>query len=56
MRTGSSPLGGWLEASGRAPGLGLPIISINTATYWQALRELRLDDKRTGFGPLFAEF
>ena len=56
MRTGSSPLGGWLEASGRAPGLGLPIISINTATYWQALRVLGIKDKLPGFGPLLARF
>lgn len=36
--------------------LGLPIISINTAIYWQALRVVDIDDKMPGFGPLLARF
>jgi maleate isomerase len=36
--------------------LGKPIIAINTATYWHALRANGLDDKRPGFGRLLEEF
>lgn len=35
--------------------LGLPVISINTATYWLALRGIGITDQRHGFGPLLAE-
>ncbi len=35
--------------------LGKPVIAINTATYWQALRARGIDDKIAGFGPLLAE-
>ena len=55
MRTGSSPLG-LAGSAGTTPGPALPIISINTATYWQALRVLGIKDKLPGFGPLLARF
>ncbi|MPZ55120.1 MAG: arylmalonate decarboxylase [Rhizobiales bacterium] len=35
--------------------LGLPVIAINTATYWSALRRAGIADRRSGFGSLFAE-
>jgi maleate isomerase len=35
--------------------LGLPVIPINTATYWSALRHCSIDDRRGGFGSLFAD-
>jgi len=35
--------------------LGLPVIAINTATYWSALRHCGISDRRSGFGSLFAE-
>lgn len=34
--------------------LNRPVISCNTATYWHALRRLGIRDRRTDFGPLFA--
>jgi maleate isomerase len=36
--------------------LGKPIIAINTATYWHALRANGIEDKIEGFGRLLAEF
>jgi maleate isomerase len=36
--------------------LGKPVIAINTATYWHALRTNGITDKREGFGRLLAEF
>jgi maleate isomerase len=36
--------------------LGKPVIAINTATYWHALRTNGINDKREGFGRLLAEF
>ncbi len=36
--------------------LGKPVIAINTATYWQALRDNGIMDKKDGFGRLMAEF
>jgi maleate isomerase len=36
--------------------LGKPVIAINTATYWHALRSNGITDRRDGFGRLFAEF
>ncbi len=36
--------------------LGKPVIAINTATYWHALRANGIDDKINGFGRLLAEF
>ena len=36
--------------------LGKPVIAINTATYWHALRANGIDDQMTGFGRLLAEF
>jgi maleate isomerase len=36
--------------------LGKPVIAINTATYWHALRANGITDKREGFGRLLAEF
>jgi maleate isomerase len=32
--------------------LGKPVIAINTATYWHALRAQGLHDKKAGFGAL----
>jgi maleate isomerase len=32
--------------------LDKPVIAINTATYWHALRENGIDDQRDGFGSL----
>ena len=36
--------------------LGKPVIAINTATYWQALRSVGIPDKIAGFGRLLEEF
>ena len=36
--------------------LGKPIIAINTATYWHALRANGIEDKIEGFGRLLEEF
>ena len=36
--------------------LGKPVIAINTATYWHALRQSGIDDKVQGFGRLLEEF
>lgn len=36
--------------------LGKPVIAINTATYWHALRHNGVDDQIDGFGRLMAEF
>ncbi|WP_349295468.1 arylmalonate decarboxylase (plasmid) [Thioclava sp. 'Guangxiensis'] len=36
--------------------LGKPVIAINTATYWHALRSHGITDKVQGFGRLLAEF
>ena len=36
--------------------LGKPVIAINTATYWHALRANGIEDQMTGFGRLLAEF
>lgn len=36
--------------------LGKPVIAINTATYWHALRTNGIDDKIEGFGRLLSEF
>ena len=36
--------------------LGLPVIAINVATYWSALRRNGIADKVRGFGALLAEF
>ena len=35
--------------------LGKPVIAINTATYWWALRQNGIEDKIQGFGSLLAE-
>jgi maleate isomerase len=35
--------------------LGIPVIAINVATYWSALRENSIDDRIFGFGSLLAE-
>lgn len=35
--------------------IGKPVIAINTATYWHALRENGIDDKIPGFGSLLEE-
>jgi len=32
--------------------LGKPVIAINTATYWHALRTCGITDRRAGFGSL----
>jgi maleate isomerase len=36
--------------------LGKPVIAINTATYWHALRATGISDRITGLGRLLAEF
>jgi maleate isomerase len=36
--------------------LGKPVIAINTATYWHALRQNGIKDKIAGFGRLLEEF
>ncbi|MFT7288201.1 MAG: maleate isomerase [Halieaceae bacterium] len=36
--------------------LGKPVIAINTATYWHALRANGIDDKVPGFGRLMMDF
>jgi len=36
--------------------LGKPVIAINTATYWHALRACGIDDKIDGFGRLLSAF
>lgn len=36
--------------------LGKPVIAINTATYWHALRANGIEDKIAGFGRLLEEF
>jgi maleate isomerase len=36
--------------------LGKPVIAINTATYWHALRANGIQDRMDGFGRLLAEF
>ncbi len=36
--------------------LDKPVLAINTATYWYALRQSGIDDKRDGFGSLLARF
>lgn len=36
--------------------LGKPVIAINTATYWHALRQNKIDDKIPGLGRLLEEF
>jgi maleate isomerase len=36
--------------------LGKPIIAINTATYWHALRANGIEDRKEGLGRLLAEF
>jgi maleate isomerase len=36
--------------------LGKPVIAINTATYWHALRANGINDRMEGFGRLLAEF
>jgi maleate isomerase len=33
-----------------------PVIAINTATYWHALRTMGINDQKQGFGRLMAEF
>jgi maleate isomerase len=35
--------------------LGKPVIAINTATYWYALRQYGIRDRIQGFGSLLAE-
>ena len=36
--------------------LGKPVIAINTATYWHALRDNKINDKIMGLGRLLEEF
>lgn len=36
--------------------LGIPVLAINTATYWHALRENGIEDKVHGYGALLAQF
>ena len=43
-------------AAGAELWLGKPVIAINTATYWHALRANGIIDKIPGFGRLLEEF
>jgi maleate isomerase len=36
--------------------LGLPVVAVNAATYWQALRSNGIDDPIYGYGRLLEEF
>ena len=36
--------------------LGKPVIAINTATYWHALRQNKITDKISGLGRLLEDF
>ena len=36
--------------------LGKPVLAINTATYWHALRQSKITDKIPGLGRLLEEF
>ncbi len=36
--------------------LGKPVVALNTATYWHALRQCGIEDKVQGFGRLLGEF
>jgi maleate isomerase len=36
--------------------LGKPVIAINAATYWHALRTNGITERREGFGRLMSEF
>lgn len=36
--------------------LGKPVIAINTATYWNALRQNGISDQVAGYGRLMEEF
>ena len=36
--------------------LGKPVIAVNAATYWHALRANNIDDKVAGFGRLLEDF
>ena len=36
--------------------LGKPVVALNTATYWHALRQCGIEDRVQGFGRLLAEF
>ena len=36
--------------------LGKPVIAINTATYWHALRANGIQDRIAGFGALLEQF
>ena len=36
--------------------LGKPVVALNTATCWHALRQCGIEDKVRGFGRLLAEF
>jgi maleate isomerase len=36
--------------------LGKPVIAINTATYWNALRRNDITDRKEGLGRLMSEF
>ena len=35
---------------------GKPLIGVNVATYWNALRSIGIQDRKEGYGRLFAEF
>ena len=36
--------------------LDKPVVAINTATYWYALRQNGIDDRREGFGSLLSRY
>ena len=35
--------------------LGTPVVGVNAATYWRALRENGIDDRLDGHGRLFSD-
>ena len=55
MQVGTNLAMAALAASAEA-WLGKPVIAINTATYWHALRANGILDRRCGFGRLLEEF
>lgn len=48
------PMGRIAESAERI--LGKPVIAINTATYWHALRSVGIADRVAGYGRLLSEF
>ena len=52
----SAPTSRWCASAAAAElWLGKPVIAINTATYWHALRANGIRDQMAGFGRLLEE-